>query len=113
VFTGYRNRRARTFAERHGHPQLGASDAHSIRNVGRAYTEIRLADVDRDRDPATVDGDTVVDAIRAGATELRGKRTPIHRSARQYAKGSVRKGAYLLTKRLPYVRPRPASLVDG
>lgn len=113
VFTGYRNRRANTFAERRGYPKLGASDAHSIRNVGRAYTEIRLSNIDPDTSPAEIDGDNVIDAIRDGETELRGKRTPIHRSIRQYAKGSIRKSAYFLTATLPYVTPRPASIRSG
>jgi predicted metal-dependent phosphoesterase TrpH len=110
VFTGYRNRRAKTFAERRGYPQLGASDAHSIRNVGRAFTEIPLPDVPVGTPASEVDGERVVDAIRDGDTDLRGKRTPIHRSVRQYAKGAVRKGAYLVTRSLPYVSARPASM---
>ncbi|MFB6072231.1 MAG: PHP-associated domain-containing protein [Halobacterium sp.] len=113
VFTGYRNRRARQFAERHGYPKLGASDAHSIRNVGRAYTEITLEDVSSDAPPTAVDGGDVVDAIRSGETELHGKRTPIHRSARQYAKGAVRKSAYLLTATLPYVPVWPSSMQNA
>lgn len=110
VFTGYRNRRADTFAERNGYSKLGASDAHSIRNVGRAYTELRLSTVEPTKPPAEIDSDAIIDAIRDGDTELRGKRTPIHRSVRQYAKGAARKSAYLLTTTLPYVTPRPASM---
>jgi len=112
VFTGYRNRRANAFAERHGYPKLGASDAHSIRNVGRAYTEITLSDVPSGTPVSEIDGSEVIDAIRAGNTELRGKRTPIHRSVRQYAKGSIRKSAYLLTSTLPYVDTRPAAMAN-
>lgn len=110
VFTGYRNRQANRFAERRGYPKFGASDAHSIRNVGRAYTEIALRDVPADTPAAAIDGETLIDAMRNGDTELRGKRTPIHRSTGQYAKGVARKSAYLVTSRLPYVSPRPASL---
>jgi predicted metal-dependent phosphoesterase TrpH len=110
VFTGYRNRQANRFAGRRGYPKLGASDAHSIRNVGRAYTEITLEQVPADTPAGAIDGETLIDAVRSGDTELRGKRTPIHRSARQYAKGAARKSAYLVTSRLPYVSPRPASL---
>jgi len=106
VFTGYRNRRARTFARRRGYPMLGASDAHSIRNVGRAYTEIRLPSLPSEAPPTAVDGAAVIDAIRAGETELRGKRTPIHRSARQYAKGAARKAGYRLAAALPHVGRR-------
>jgi len=110
VFTGYRNRRARQFAQRHGYPRFGASDAHSIRNVGRAYTEVALPGVDPGTPASEIPTETVLAALRAGETDIRGKRTPVHRSARQYAKGAARKSAYLLTKRLPYVRPWPASM---
>lgn len=110
LFTGYRNRRANRFAERHQFPKLGASDAHYLGNVGRAYTEVKLDEVAADKPIAALDGETVIDAIRAGKTSLRGKRTPINRSVRQYAKGSARKAAYLLTRQLPYVRPWPTSM---
>ncbi|QLG63638.1 PHP-associated domain-containing protein [Halorarum salinum] len=113
VFTGYRNRRANAFAERRGYSKLGASDAHHIRNVGRAYTELGLPDVDPGTPPAEIAVDDVVEAFRVGETRIRGRRTPIHRSARQYAKGAVRKSAYLLTSRVPYVTPRPASMRDA
>lgn len=113
VFTGYRNRRARAFAATREYPKVGASDAHFLPNVGRAYTEIRI-DLDAaSLDSSNIDGEAVVDAIRQGATEIRGKRTPIHRSARQYAKGALRKGAYLTTSRLPLVPTVPASMVDS
>ncbi|UIP00384.1 PHP domain-containing protein [Halobaculum sp. CBA1158] len=113
VFTGYRNRRARTFAARLDHPMLGASDAHSIRHVGRAYTEITLPSVDPETPASAIDASTVVEAVRAGDTDLRGRRTPIHRSARQYARGSLRKATYHLTAALPYVSPRPASMQNS
>lgn len=110
VFTGYRNRRARKFAQRHDYPRFGASDAHSIRNVGRAYTDVALPDVDPETPAGEIPTETVLAALRAGETDIRGKRTPIHRSTRQYAKGAARKSAYLLTKRLPYVSPWPTSM---
>lgn len=110
LFTGYRNRRANRYAERHDYPKLGASDAHSIRYVGRAYTEIRLSNVDPETTPAEIDGEQVIDVIRDGETDLRGQRTPVYRSASHYARASVKKSAYLLTTTLPYVKPRPASL---
>lgn len=110
LFTGYRNRRANRFAERRDFPKLGASDAHYLGNVGRAYTEVALDEVPVDAPLSTLDGEAIITAIRAGKTALRGRRTPIHRSARQYAKGSIRKSAYLLTAQLPYVRPWPASM---
>ncbi|ADB62542.1 PHP domain protein [Haloterrigena turkmenica DSM 5511] len=108
VFTGYRNRRARTFARRHEYPQIGASDAHYLPNVGKAYTEILVSP-----DAATgadIDGDELVAAILEGRTQIRGKRTPIRKSSVQYAKGAVRKGSYLLTSRAPLVPTVPASM---
>jgi predicted metal-dependent phosphoesterase TrpH len=110
LFTGYRNRRANAFAERHDLPKLGASDAHSIRNVGRAYTQIHLPDVPVDTDPAAIDGKTVIKAVREGKTQLQGKRTPIYRSATQYTKGALRKSSFYLTTAVPFVEPRPASM---
>lgn len=113
VFTGYRNRRAKAFATAYEYPKVGASDAHFLPNVGRAYTEIRI-----DLDAASlsareIDGKAVVEAIRAGATEIRGKRTPIHRSTRQYATGALRKGTYLATSRMPFLPTIPASMSDS
>ena len=110
VFTGYRNRRARTFARRRGYPEIGASDAHYLPNVGKAYTEI-LVTPDADYPTrADIDGDELVEAILEGRTQIRGKRTPIHKSTVQYAKGAVRKGSYLLTSRAPLVPTVPASM---
>ena len=113
LFTGYRNRRARAFATAHGYPTVGASDAHYLPNVGRAYTLIRIdldaASLARD----AIDGDAVVGAIREGATAIRGHRTPINRSALQYAKGAVRKGTYLATSHLPFVPTVPASMRES
>lgn len=113
VFTGYRNRRARAFAAAREYPKVGASDAHFLPNVGRAYTEIRI-----DLDAAAlgvddIDGRAVVDAIRRGATEIRGRRTPIHRSVRQYAKGALRKGTYLATSQVPFLPTVPASMSES
>jgi len=74
--------------------------------VGRAYTEITLPDVPSDTPPADIDGTAVIEALRAGQTPLSGKRTPIHRSARQYAKGT----AFYLTSTVPGISSRPVSL---
>jgi len=109
LFTGYRNRRARRYARAHDYPRVGASDAHHVMNVGRAYTEV---DVDAESLSA-VTADDVVSAIRAGATGVRGKRTPIHRSVRQYAKGAVKKGLFEVTSRTPYVPTVPASYAQS
>ncbi|WP_254766344.1 CehA/McbA family metallohydrolase [Salinilacihabitans rarus] len=109
VFTGYRNRRARTFARRRGYPEIGASDAHYLPNVGRAYTEVVVTAGGGAR-KADIDGDDLVDAILDGRTQIRGKRTPIRRSAVQYGKAAVRKSTYLLTSRAPLVPTVPASM---
>ncbi|ADD05578.1 PHP domain protein [Natrialba magadii ATCC 43099] len=112
LFTGYRNRRARTFARRRGYPEIGASDAHYLPNVGKAYTEILVTPKPAGNTPskAEIDGDDLVDAILEGRTQIRGKRTPVHKSTVQYAKGAVRKSAYMLTSRAPLVPTVPASM---
>ncbi|MDQ2050365.1 PHP-associated domain-containing protein [Natronolimnohabitans sp. A-GB9] len=110
VFTGYRNRRARTFARRRGYPEIGASDAHYLPNVGKAYTEILVSPDAANPTKADIDGDDLVEAILEGRTQIRGKRTPIHKSTIQYAKGAVRKSTYMLTKRAPLVPTVPASM---
>jgi predicted metal-dependent phosphoesterase TrpH len=110
LFTGYRNRRARTFARRRGYPEIGASDAHYLPNVGRAYTEILVTPDARNPTKAEIDGDDLIDAILEGRTQIRGKRTPVHKSTIQYAKGAVRKSTYLLTSRAPLVPTIPASM---
>jgi predicted metal-dependent phosphoesterase TrpH len=109
VFTGYRNRRARRFAATHGYPGVGASDAHYLPNVGRAYTEIEISGAGS---VAEVTADDVVDAIRDGSTAISGRRTPIVRSTRQYSRAAVLKTAYVLTSMAPLVSARPASLAD-
>jgi predicted metal-dependent phosphoesterase TrpH len=90
LFTGFRNRRARRFAAEHDYPALAASDAHSVPHVGRAFTELVIDDVER----STLDGATVLDAMRSGATRMQGRRQPIPASARHYATGSARKSGY-------------------
>lgn len=109
LFTGYRNRRAKAFAERHEYPKLGASDAHYLPNVGRAYTEITI-ETERGLTAADITRETVIDALADGATRIQGKRTPVHKSTVQYAKGAVRKSSYLLTSRMPVVPTVPASM---
>lgn len=108
LFTGYRNRRAKSFAERYTYPKLGASDAHYLPNVGRAYTEITI---ETERGSTTdITRDTVIRALKDGDTAIRGRRTPIHKSTKQYAKGAVRKSTYLITSRMPVVPTVPASM---
>lgn len=100
LFTGYRNRRSRTFARRNGYPQVGGSDAHSITMVGRAYTEIEFENMERNEITA---GD-VVAAIKKGDTAIHGRRAPVTRSAYHYLKGSVRKTAWGLRAGVSKVR---------
>lgn len=110
LFTGYRNRRARRFASANDYPWIGASDAHYLPNVGRAYTEI-LITPERPRTAKTdIDGDDLVDAILEGRTRIEGKRTPIHKSTVQYAKGALRKTSYEITRRAPVLPTLPQSM---
>jgi len=110
VFTGYRNRRARTFASRRDYPQIGASDAHYLPNVGKAFTRSHRdtrhggPDEGRYRRRRTHRGHP------RGADQIRGKRTPIRKSAVQYGKGAVRKTAYMFTSRAPLLPTVPASM---
>lgn len=90
LFTGYRNRRSKAFAQKNGYPGIGASDAHSITMVGRAYTEIEFEDRRREE----ITAEDVVAAIKQGDTAIHGKRAPVTRSAYHYLKASVRKTAW-------------------
>ncbi|WP_254521869.1 CehA/McbA family metallohydrolase [Natrinema caseinilyticum] len=110
LFTGYRNRRARTFARRRDYPQIGASDAHYLPNVGKAYTEVIVAPDSANPTKAEIDGDDLVEAILEGRTQIHGKRTPIRKSAVQYGKGAIRKTAYMFTSRAPLLPTVPASM---
>ncbi|GAA0313211.1 CehA/McbA family metallohydrolase [Halarchaeum salinum] len=109
LFTGYRNRRARRFARSQGLPGVGSSDAHYLMNVGRAYTAVDVPGPDT---PANVDYADVVAAIRDGATGVEGGRTPVRRSASQYAKGAVRKSVFMATSHAPFVPAYPVSMRD-
>ncbi len=75
LLTGIANRRARRFARRNDLPELAGSDAHIAEMVGRAYT---LVDGE-----ASAEG--IVDAVKDGRTETRGRRTPLTLSLRQFA----------------------------
>ncbi|WP_332898181.1 MULTISPECIES: PHP domain-containing protein [unclassified Haladaptatus] len=110
LFTGYRNRRADKFATRHDYPKIGASDAHYLPNIGRAYTKIHVDEADVSFTKETLTGDLLIDAIRDGDTTFHGKRTPIHKSARQYSIGASRKSLYLLTSQLSFLPTFPASM---
>jgi predicted metal-dependent phosphoesterase TrpH len=100
LLTGYRNRRARTFATRRGYPGVAGSDAHSILTLGRAYTEIRF-----DESIGNVTSETIVAAIRNGALDVYGQRAPIHRSVGHYLKGAGR-------KTLSFTRAVPTRLIN-
>ncbi|MFC5366160.1 CehA/McbA family metallohydrolase [Salinirubrum litoreum] len=90
LFTGYKNRRARRFAETRGYPGVAASDAHSVPYVGRAYTELEIPDATR----ADLDADLVLDALKNGSTRVQGRRQPIRLSTKHYAIGAARKSGY-------------------
>jgi predicted metal-dependent phosphoesterase TrpH len=79
TLTGFRNGQARTYAESRGLPGVGGSDAHAPSLVGRAHTVVRVPR-GRERDP-----EAVLDAIGAGRTAVRGRRT----TTRQYLKKYV------------------------
>jgi Predicted metal-dependent phosphoesterases (PHP family) len=90
LFTGYKNQRARRYAEAYGYPTVAASDAHTLPYVGRAYTEITVPGVDR----KGVTCEDVLTAIRDGSTAVQGRRAPVPMAARHYAIGAARKSGY-------------------
>lgn len=90
LFTGYKNRRARRFADKQGYPRVAGSDAHHVGFVGRAYTEIGLDGLTR----AELTADHVLDAIRDGATRVEGRRTPVRVSTKHYTIAAGRKSGY-------------------
>lgn len=100
VFTGYRNRRARRFAEKHDYPGVAASDAHSATFLGRAYTELSIGDVES---KAALDGDAVVDALREGEADVHGRRQPLRSSAKHYLIGAGRKASWAARPYVPSV----------
>ena len=100
LFTGYRNRRAKRFAERHDYPGVAASDAHSAGYLGRAYTELTIPDVGS---KAELDGDHVIEAMRDGSAEIHGRRQPLHRSAHHYLVGAGRKVGWALRTHTPSI----------
>jgi predicted metal-dependent phosphoesterase TrpH len=90
LFTGYKNRRARRFADAYGYPTVAASDAHTLPYVGRAYTEITLEAESREAITAA----DVCAAIRDGSTAVQGRRAPIPMAAKHYCIGAGRKSGY-------------------
>ncbi|WP_123533437.1 CehA/McbA family metallohydrolase [Halosimplex salinum] len=81
LVTGYSNRQARRFAERHELPITAGSDAHVSDMVGRAVTLV-------DADERTADG--ICAAVADGRTTLQTRRTPWLVSFRQ-AVGNTRR----------------------
>lgn len=90
LFTGYKNQRARRFADAYGYPTVAASDAHTIPYVGRAYTELTIPDTSRE----AVTVADVLAGIRDGSTAVQGRRAPIPMAAKHYALGAARKSGY-------------------
>ena len=90
LFTGYKNRRARRFADKHGYPQVAGSDAHHVGFVGRAYTEIGFDGLSRD----DLTADHILNAIKNGATRVEGRRTPVRVSTKHYTIAAGRKSGY-------------------
>ncbi|EMA59284.1 CehA/McbA family metallohydrolase [Halorubrum lipolyticum] len=91
LFTGYRNRRARRFAAKHGYPGVAASDAHRLKYVGRAFTEV---EIEGRESVDAVTADDVLDAIRNGTTRVDGRRAPIRMAAKHYVGAAGRKSGY-------------------
>lgn len=82
LLTGMSNRKAGRFARRRDLPTVAGSDAHIVDMVGQAYT---IVDVDDDS------ADSIMEALKAGKTEVGGRRTPWRYSIRQFAAGGARK----------------------
>ena len=96
VFTGWRNRKARRFADDKGYPEVASSDAHSIGMIGKAYTEINTAFAEDDNFTA----DEVLQAIESGSNYMYGRRKPILLSTLDYGKAALRKAAWLTKETL-------------
>lgn len=77
TLTGFRNRQAARYAERHGLPGVGGSDAHAPQLVGRAATELRV-------DPTAPTAEAMLAAVRDGRTAARGRRTTTGQYLRKY-----------------------------
>lgn len=84
---GYANSKARKMAENLKKPMVAGSDAHAIKTIGRAITEIDSA-------PTTT---KILSAICAGKTKVQGKRAPLKVFAREMVKGGLKR-AYKVVK---------------
>lgn len=87
LFTGRSNRRAERFARANDLPMTAGSDAHIAEMVGQAVTKI-------DTTERSLSG--ILDGVRAGKTEVIGKRTPWRISLRQFGGGVTRRLKNLL-----------------
>lgn len=95
LFTGFQNRRARKFAEKHDYPRVGASDAHSIGMIGRGYTELTIEGKDTIENVTQED---ILEALKEGGHRVKGRRAPLHKSSYHYAKAMVTKTGYYTDK---------------
>jgi predicted metal-dependent phosphoesterase TrpH len=96
VFTGWRNRKARRFADENKYPEVASSDAHHIGMIGKAYTEINTAFVEDEEFTA----DEVLEAIESGSNYMYGRRKPIAKSTWDYGKAALKKSAWLMKETL-------------
>ena len=65
---GVSNYLAKQVSEKNNVPEIGASDAHFIKGIGRCYTEI----------PECDSVDEIIRNIKMGNTKARGERTPMN-----------------------------------
>ena len=95
LFTGFQNRRAKKFANKHDYPKIGASDAHSIGMMGRGYTELTIEGKDSLEEITKED---ILEAIEHGGHKVAGKRAPLHKSSYHYLKAMTTKTIFYTDK---------------
>ncbi|WP_414838026.1 PHP domain-containing protein [Candidatus Nanosalina sp. VS9-1] len=95
AFTGWKNRKARSFAKENNYPEVASSDAHSLGMIGKAYTEINTAFVDED-----FTAEDVLQAIETGSNYMYGKRKPVALSVWDYGQAMVMKAGWLMKETL-------------
>ena len=78
-----------------GYPPVASSDAHLLRMVGRAYTDLTIESADT---LTSVTAWNVVAALKNGSTAIYGRRQPIYRSVRRYLVGASRKTSLALKR---------------
>jgi len=100
VFTGYRNHRARRFADANGYPGIAASDAHTAAYVGRAYTEMVLEVNSLD----DLTAERIVAELAADGATVAGRRQPLRRSAGHYVSCMGRRARGGVVPRRPSLR---------